>query len=334
MKFGLSLSGLLQNEANSDMVQRFRDVLDLVRLARELGFEYVYTGHHYLTHPYQMMQPLVALSRISAETGEMDLVTTILMPHQNPVRLAEEVATLDAITNGHVIIAAALGYRDEEYEAFGVSKQERIPRMLEAMELMKLLWSGEEVTFHGQFTSVTGVHLGMKPVQQPHPRMWMTANGDGMVRRIGRMGYTWYLNPHAPFDTLARQVEMYKAVRAEAGHGPAEVMPMSRETFVAETKEKAVAIAKPFLESKYQTYAAWGQDKALPGEEDFTQSFEELSQGRFMVGAPDDVIADLSRFRDIGVTHASLRFGWPGTPKDVVEGAMRLAAKEVLPALR
>jgi alkanesulfonate monooxygenase SsuD/methylene tetrahydromethanopterin reductase-like flavin-dependent oxidoreductase (luciferase family) len=174
----------------------------------------------------------------------------------------------------------------------------------------------------------------MKTVQKPHPRMWMTANGDGMVRRIARMGHVWYLNPHAPFDTLARQVEMYKAVRTEAGHPPTDVLPMSRETFVAETREKAFDVAKPFLVGKYETYTSWGQDKALPGNESFDIPFEELAAGRFIVGSPDDVIADLSKFKDLGVTHASLRFGWPGTPKEVVEGAIRLAAKEVLPALR
>jgi alkanesulfonate monooxygenase SsuD/methylene tetrahydromethanopterin reductase-like flavin-dependent oxidoreductase (luciferase family) len=334
MRFGLSLSGLLQHEGNADMVKRFDDVLGLVRLGRELGFDYVYSGHHYLTHPYQMLQPLLSLSRLSAETGDMDLLSTVLMPLQNPVQLAEEVATLDVLTNGHIIIASALGYRDEEYEAFGVTHEDRIARMLENQELMKLLWTGEEVTFHGRFTSVTGVHLGVKPVQKPHPRMWMTANGDGMVRRIARMGYVWYLNPHAPYDTLARQVEMYKAVRAESGFPPAETMPMSRETFVAETREKAITTARPFLESKYKTYAAWGQDKALPGDEDFEQPFEQLSAGRFIIGSPDDVITDLMKFKDMGVTDASLRFGWPGTPKEIVASAIRLAAKEVLPALR
>ena len=333
MKLGLSLSGLVQHTGGADMLQRFRDVLDLVRLGRELGFEYVYTGHHYLSYPYQTMQPIPTLARLAAETGEMDLLTTILMPLQNPVQFAEDIATLDVITNGHVIVAAALGYRDEEYEAFGVTKKDRIPRMLEGMELARLLWSGDEVTFHGQFTSVTGVHLGMRPVQQPHPRLWMTANGDGMVRRIGEMGYTWYLNPHAPFATLARQVELYKTVLAEAGHPPPDVLPMSRETFVAETRQKAIDTSRPYLTGKYQTYAQWGQDKALPGDESFDVPFEELSAGRFIVGSPDDVIADLDRFRQIGVSHASLRFGWPGTPKEVVAGAIRLAAKEVLPAL-
>ena len=334
MKFGLSLSGLLQHSGDGDMVQRFADVLHLVRVGRELGFDYIYAGQHYLSHPFQMLQPLIALARISAETGDMDMLSTVLIPLQNPVQMAEDVATLDVLTNGRVIINAALGYRDEEYEAFGVTHEDRIARMFENLRLARELWAGGEVTFEGRFTKVTGVHLGIRPIQQPHPRIWIAANGDGMVRRIARTGETWYLNPHAPFDTLARQVELYKTVRAEHGHPPLDTLPMSRETFVAPTREEAIATARPFLEGKYKAYAAWGQDKALPGEEDFTQPFEELAAGRFIVGSPDDVTADLQAFADIGVTHASLRFGWPGTPREVVEGAIRLGAAEVLPAIR
>ncbi len=334
MKFGLSLSGLLQDTGGGDMTRRFADVLHLVRVGRELGFEYVYAGQHYLSHPYQMMQPLIALARISAEAEGMDVLSTVLVPLQNPVQMAEDVATLDVVTNGRVIINAALGYRDEEYEAFGVTRGDRIARMFENLRLARLLWEGGEVTFAGRFTQVTGAHIGALPVQRPHPRVWIAANGDGMVRRIARTGETWYLNPHAPYETLARQVALYKEVRAEHNHPPPDALPMSRETFVAETREQAIATARPFLEGKYKTYAAWGQDKALPGEEDFTAPFEELAAGRFIVGSPDDVTADLRRFAEIGVTHASLRFGWPGTPREVVEGAMRLAAREVLPALR
>ena len=334
MKFGLSLSGLLQHSGDGDMVQRLADVLHLVRVGRELGFDYIYAGQHYLSYPYQMLQPLMSLARISAETGDMDMLSTVLVPLQNPVQMAEDVATLDVLTNGRVIINAALGYRDEEYEAFGVTHEDRIARMFENLALAKQLWSGEEVTFEGRFTKVTGAHLGVRPIQQPHPRVWIAANGDGMVRRIARMGDTWYLNPHAPFSTLARQVELYKTVRAEHGHPPASVIPMSRETFVAPTREQAIATARPFLEAKYKTYASWGQDKALPGEEDFTAPFEELAEGRFIVGGPDDVVSDLQQFKDIGVSHASLRFGWPGTPRETVETAIRLAAQEVLPALR
>ena len=121
MKFGLSLSGLLQHSGDGDMVQRFADVLHLVRVGRELGFDYLYAGQHYLTHPFQMLQPLISLARLSAEAGDMEMLSTILVPLQNPVQMAEDVATLDVLTNGRIIINAALGYRDEEYEAFGVT---------------------------------------------------------------------------------------------------------------------------------------------------------------------------------------------------------------------
>ena len=334
MKFGLSLSGLLQHSRDGDMVQRFADVLHLVRVARDLGFDYVYAGQHYLSHPFQMLQPLVSLARISAETADMKMLSTILVPLQNPVQMAEDVATLDVLTNGRIIVNAALGYRDEEYEAFGVTREDRIARMFETLRLARMLWSGDEVTFEGRFTKVTGVRIGVRPIQQPHPRVWIAANGDGMVRRIARNGETWYLNPHAAFETLARQVALYRTTRAKHGHPPAETLPMSRETFVAPTRAEAVATARPYLEGKYRAYAAWGQDKALPGEEDFTVPFEDLSEGRFIIGSPDDVLADLQRFAGMGVSHVSLRFGWPGTPRDMVEGAIRLAACEVLPALR
>jgi alkanesulfonate monooxygenase SsuD/methylene tetrahydromethanopterin reductase-like flavin-dependent oxidoreductase (luciferase family) len=334
MRFGLSLSGLLQHEGGANMAERFTMVLELVRLARELGFDYVYAGHHYLSAPYQTLQPLISLSRIAAETGEMDLLSTILMPLVHPVQLAEDVATLDAVSNGHIIISAALGYRDIEFDSFGVAHGERVARMLECLEVTKALWSGEPVTHEGRFFHLKDARIGVLPIQKPHPRVWMAANGDRMVERIGRMGHPWYLNPHAPFDTLERQVGLYKAAREAAGHGAPDVLPMSRETYVAPTREQAYKVARPFLEGKYNTYAAWGQDKALPGEESFQVPFEELAKGRFIIGSPDDVIADLARFKALGVNHASLRFGWPGTPQRVVEDAIRLAAAEVFPALR
>ena len=334
MKIGLSLSGLLQHSGTGDMVQRFEDVLDLVRIGRESGFDYIYAGQHYLSHPYQMMQPLISLARLSAETKHMDLLSTVLVPLQNPVQMAEDIATLDVLTNGKVIINAALGYRELEYQAFGVDIKDRIALMFENLDIAKELWSGQKVNYRGRFNSVQNAYIGVRPVQKPYPRIWLAANGDGMVRRIARYGYIWYLNPHAPFDTLARQLDQYREIFEASGHGSPKVIPMSRETFVAKTRDEAISIARPYLEGKYATYAQWGQDKALPGDEDFTRPFEELTEGRFIVGSPDDVITDLKRFENIGVTHASLRFGWPGTPKQVVKDTIQLAASEVLPHLQ
>ncbi len=333
MRFGLSLSGMLQHSGDGDMVQRFQDCIHLVQVARELGFDYIYAGHHFLSHPYQTLQPLPALARLSAEAGHMDILSTVLVSIANPVQLAEEVATLDVITGGKMTIAAALGYRDVEYEAFGVKKDERISRMFETLDLMHQLWKGEEVNFTGKFHQVTRAHVGVKPIQRP-PRVWIAANGDRMIRRIAAKGYTWYLNPHAEHKMLAEQLAAFRAIRSDAGHPDPDLIPMGRECFVGITDESATKIARPFLESKYQTYAAWGQDKAWPGEQDFQQPFEKLAAGRFIVGGPQRVQEDLEYFRGLGITDVSLRFGWPGMPMKLVEESIQLAASRIFPSLR
>ena len=334
MKFGLAMSGMLQQPPGSDMVRRFQEVVELVRLARDLGFDYLYAGQHYLSHPYQMLQPLPVMARLAAEAEGMDLVFTAVLPLQNPVDMAEQVATLDVITGGRVNLAVALGYRDEEYEAFGVTRGQRVARMVELLEVMEQLWTGEEVTFHGRFFHLTGVHIGIRPVQSPHPPVWIAANNDAAIERAGRLGYSWYINPHAAFPTIERQVPLFKQAREGAGHPPPTLFPMLREFFVAQTREEALATCQPYLTGKYDTYAQWGQDKALPGNESFNVPFEELSKGRFIIGDVEDTVAELERYRALGVTHAGLRMRWAGMEMEPTARSMRLVAERVMPAFR
>ena len=134
MKFGLSLTGMLQQPAGTDMVRSLEEACALVRLAKEFGFTWLYAGQHFLSHPYRMLQPLPVMARLAAEAPGLDLVTTAVLPLHNPVDVAEQVATLDAISGGHAVLATALGYRDEENDAFGVARRDRVPRMLESLE--------------------------------------------------------------------------------------------------------------------------------------------------------------------------------------------------------
>jgi alkanesulfonate monooxygenase SsuD/methylene tetrahydromethanopterin reductase-like flavin-dependent oxidoreductase (luciferase family) len=334
MKFGFTLTGLLQQPANVDMQKQFRDVVELVQLARELGFDYLYSGQHYLSAPYQMMQPLPTLARLAADAEGMGLVITTVLPLHHPVNLAEVVSSLDIITGGNMALVAALGYRDEEYNAFGVAPGTRVPKMLEAMEVMKLLWSGEEVTYHGEYFQLDHATIGIPPVRKPHPSFWVAGNGDVAIERAARLGYDWYINPHAAYETIARQVTLYNETRQAAGHPAPTIRPMAREVFVGETREQAFQICGPYLGAKYATYAQWGQDKAMPDDGSLTAAFAELAGGRFIIGDAEDVITDLTRYQDMGVTHASLRMGWPGMPKEAVATCMRLVAERVMPSFK
>ena len=124
--------------------------------------------------------------------------TVILVPLHNPVELAESVATMDAICDGRFIFGVGLGYREEEYIAFGVRRQERVGRLIEALDIMKLLWAEDQVEYHGKYYQVPLIQSTYRTVQKPHPPIWVAANHDLAIQRAGRLGLPWLVNPHVP----------------------------------------------------------------------------------------------------------------------------------------
>ena len=141
-------------------------------------------GQHYLSDPYQMSSLFPLLARMAAEAGDMQVAATVvLLPLHNPVELAESVATMDAIYEGRFIFGISLGYHDQEYMTFGVERRARVQRMREALELMKRLWTEDEVEFHGKYYQVPKIKPATRPVQKPHPPIWVAANNDAAIRR-------------------------------------------------------------------------------------------------------------------------------------------------------
>ena len=142
--------------------------------------------------------------------------------------LAERIATMDVITNGRFILAAALGYRDEEYDAFAVNPKRRVSRYMECLELMRRLWTEEKVTHTGQHFQVKDAEMVLKPIQKPHPPVWVAANSDAAIKRAATNGYSWYVNPHATHETIKRQIQVYNETAGEAGFESPALLPMGR----------------------------------------------------------------------------------------------------------
>ncbi len=333
MQFGLIISK--QHPPGVSMVERFREHIDQVRAARDAGFDLIVMGQHYLSTPFQEIQTMPSLARLAAEAGSMRVgATVLLLPLLNPVDVAEQVATLDVITEGRFIFGAGLGYREEEYEAFGIQGKERVPRFLESLQVIKRLWTEEEVTHHGRFFHLTRARLVAKPVQKPHPPVWFAANNDGAVERTARMADAWVINPHATLPVLQRQMVLYRTALRDAGKPfPAE-LPIIKELYVASDRRTAVRECRPFLEAKYKAYGAWGQDKALPQGDSFDVAFDDLVRDRFIIGDPDDCIRELRRHVDaLGVNCFIFRIQWPGMEQAKVLRTIKLLAERVIPAL-
>ncbi len=333
MRIGLMLVN--QHPPSDSLEGRWAEVLAQIRLARDLGFDLIVFGQHYLVSEFAMLQPAVSVARVAAEAGTMRLgVSIYLLPLLNPVAIAEETASLDIITGGRFIFGVGLGYRDIEDQAFGVQKGERIRRLRNHLRVIKQLWAGEAATLDTPYCHLDGARIALRPVQRPHPPVWMAANSDRAVERAAELGDAWIINPHATLRTIERQIGLYRAALARMGKPfPAE-LPMRRELFVAETREQAIRLAQPYVEKKYEAYVAWGQHRALPADDDMTQAFDGLAADRFILGDSAECADEINRCAAAtGTSTMIFRVNFPGMPHEMVVTAMRLLAEQVRPRL-
>ena len=333
MKLGYFVTN--QYLAHEPMGEKIKESIDLVKAARDAGFDMVCAGQHYLSAPYQMPATMPFLARLAAEAGDMYVgATVILVPLHNPVELAESVATLDAITNGKFVFGVGLGYREEEYAAFGVRRRERVYRLFEAMDVMRLLWSRDDVEFSGTFYNVPKTTSTIRTTQLPHPPIWVAANRDEAVQRAARMGYPWLINPHATGSLVAIQSELYQRMAARTFRPISRDVPMMREAYIGEDRSSALRESQPYLSGKYESYAQWGQDKALPASQSFSVPFEELARDRFIIGGHEDVVQDIQRYESaLGVNWMILRMQWPGMDHASARKQIELMGRHVIPRM-
>ena len=175
MEVGYQVCQVVLRE-NVDLQQQWRDHLEQFRASRDAGFDIYCWAQHYLIDSFQHFQPLPVLARLAAEPGDMKLATSVLLlTLLNPVDVAEQVATLDHISEGRLILGLGLGYRPEECEAFGTRMSQHGARSSEGLELMVRLWTEEEVTHHGRYFHVTGARPTARPFQTPYPKIWLAA---------------------------------------------------------------------------------------------------------------------------------------------------------------
>jgi alkanesulfonate monooxygenase SsuD/methylene tetrahydromethanopterin reductase-like flavin-dependent oxidoreductase (luciferase family) len=333
VQIGLYLTN--QHPVGADMVEALRGQIRLLHHARDRGWDSVWGAQHFLP-TMAMTQPGPFLARLAAEAGEMRVgLGILLLALANPLEVAETYASMDVVCGGRFTLGVGLGYRDVEYDAFGVLRRERVRRFEENLRLVEALWAGEAVSADLPWCRLNDATLTMLPAQRPRPPLWMAADSDRAVERAARMADSWIINPHATTSTIARQLQLFHKVRRDLGRPPLPELPAIKEVVCARTRERAVEIAKPYLTAKYEAYRAWGQDAALPPDETFDLPFERLLQDRFVIGTPDDCLDQLLGWRDdLGVDHFIFRPFWSGMPVETALESMDMLSREVVPALR
>ncbi len=335
MKVGLFVTN--QQHLSTDMVSALDEQIAMVHLIRDKGWDSLFSGQHYLNEGNnQQLQIVPLLARLIPEAGEMTVGLGILLLNlHNPVYTAETVATLDVLARGNFIFGVGLGYRDVEFDAFGVPKGQRARRFEEYLELIKRLWTEESVSHHSETCHLDNVRMNLRPVQKPYPPIWIAANNDRAIERAARMSDAWMINPHSKIQTIRRHMTLYQdALSANGKPGP-RVLPVVKELFCAKDRATALEMAGPYLSGKYQDYAKWGQDKAMPESETFDQDFESLTADRFILGSPEECYEQLQPYwEEFGVNHLLIRTHWAGMPLSTALHSIRLISDELLPTLQ
>lgn len=344
MQFGLLVSN--DDPPEIDPRQRVVEHLERARCAHDAGFDTLAVAHRYSYGPASpddrgpplltwRLQPLPLLAYLAGAFGDrMNYVTSVLLSTSaHPVQLAEDTATMDAMCGGRLRLGIGLGWMPNEFEAFGVPQRGRGRRLAELVTLVRRLLTEDEVDFTGAYYRVRCARLVARSVQRPCPPIWLGASADPAIRRAARLGDTWTISALASLDELRGQNERYLAELARLGRPAPAERPINRWVYVAETREEAVAQARPLLADWYRKRGDWGW--FLAHDRAGTLPDEVLGNGRWIIGSPQDCVERIGMLRDqLGINHLICAMPWPGMPQAQRLRTVELLGERVLPAFR
>ncbi|MBV9995036.1 MAG: LLM class flavin-dependent oxidoreductase [Caulobacteraceae bacterium] len=337
MKFGVSLGLDLRTNAAEQRENLYR----LAALIEELGFDYLSVGHHVFTPDTgDQSAPFVHLAAIAARTSRLRLATGIyILPLYHPASVAEQVATLDQISDGRVIFGIGVGYRDYEFRGHGVDIKTRGARTDDAMAALRGAWTSGRWSHRGRFWTIEDLEAHPPTVQRPHPPMWVGGNSPAALRRAGTLGDGWMSDNMLDIVREKACVDLYRGFCAEAGRKAGAVC-ILRNAWVAPTREAAGEAVMPalrrFLEHYRRASVGTNPQRSLYSRiahgEDVPLS--EYTPGRALCGTPEDAIREVGRWRaEVGADYLQLMPSGPRT-YETLRDMLTLFGKEVIPAVR
>ncbi len=200
-------------------------------IAESLGFDSFWLPENHFTGPTAMPAPLMLLAAVAARTSKIKLGTTsYLLPIRNPILAAEEVAVLDRLSGGRVILGIGRGFQESMFKPFGIATSEKRKLFKANLELMIKAWKGESI---GQFEG-NNITLAPLPVQQPHPPLWVAAFGPLAIKQAGTLGLPYIASPVETLSSLRKNIHAHQGHVRDTGHPPVEVTPVMRTVFVTD----------------------------------------------------------------------------------------------------
>lgn len=311
--------------------------IDQVELADELGFHCAwFTEHHFGMLGGMLPSPQLLTAALAHRTKRIRFGSAVsLLSVHNPLRIAEDMAVLDILTNGRIEVGAGRGMAQTNYAAFGTDPATAQERFEEALDIVIKGWTQEQFRWEGRFFNWTKpLTVRPRPIQKPHPPVWLPVSHDPEHgREMGRRGFNLMMIPwHAGFEVARQIIDSYCAGLREAGHDGAEheIMGMYY-THVAETPAQARSQAEgPWANHARISAEDRGSPDRQPRDYDTV-----LGRTGAIFGDPEMCRQHIGRIQaHLGLSRIACVFHFGGMPQGQVLSSMRLFASEVAPAFQ
>ena len=350
----LGMLHLFENPVGKTEHQIIREQMSLMYEAENLGFDSVWPAEHHFSEYGYCASPQVSLAAVAARTKRIRLGTgVVVLPFHNPIRVAEDFAFLDLMSDGRVDLGVGRGYQPMEYRGFGIeTKQEQSREIFdEAIRLIRACWTQERVTFNGKHYQVNDLEVRPKPLQQPHPPIYMACLSPATFALAGQYGFNvlmsgaFGLSPEGAKQGIAD----YRAARKAAGFDPATgQIALLLKLYVADTMDGArkdyagpvtwyyrtIAkyVAPPPDQAPVKSYEMYAATRRAAE----TLDFDALADGPLMVcGDVDHCVEKLRRVaQEYGFNELLCWTRIGGLETRKVLRAMELMSGDVMPRLR
>ena len=318
---------------------RYADVMAQVQLADKLGYDMAWLAELHFARRFSVMPaPLLMASALSQTTERIMLGTAVnLLPLHHPLRIAEEVATLDVLSGGRAVFGIGRGSNPNHYRGYGIPIEERNDRFVEGLDLALRAWTEDELDYHGQFYQAEGIRVEPKPIQQPHPPVYIASNGADTFPLVGSLGHSILVTPLIiTVKGVSDGLAAYRETLAEHGHDESNVkVVVNVPVYVGETAESAKSGFAPTVNNYLGTLRSM-QNNSRGSSRASQLTYEDLYNELGAVGTPEQVIERLQGFQDLyKVQEIMCWFNIGGMlTNEEVGRSMRLFAEEVMPHFR
>jgi len=322
----------LRNPPDSgiDNATLYRQTLEHIEHMEELGFDTVWlTEHHFIEDGY-LPSVLTMAAAVAARTSRVTIGTAVLLlPLHDPVRVAEDAAVVDLLSNGRLRLGLGLGYKLEEFEAFGVDRRHRATLLEEGVAIIRAAWGDGPFTFHGRHRSYEQLDVTPKPVQRPGPQIWLAGRAPKPVERAARIGDGLIV---VGGPDLYRE---YHEAHRRTGRTDPPRLCIFAFTYPSDDPERDAAALGRFAAYRMERYAQWyGTAGDLESDRAMLQAASGAGAVLNPFGTPQQVIDELKAAEQAGATAALWFATLPGATPAATIPMFELLAREVMPAGR